>query len=105
MTRQIAVAVCVLLAGCGAKQIPPQTVRVVETVEVKVPVPVQRVPPHELFAPIAPPVPIFVSPTDPAASSALTAEGERLLRALIEELLGRLEAWRTWAQDPTTSTP
>jgi hypothetical protein len=92
------VALCVLLAGCGAKAPPPQIIREVQTVEVKVPVTVQRKPPAELLAPLQPPLPQFVEPANPEASSALTAEGERLLRGLIEELLTRIEAWRTWAE-------
>jgi len=93
----------VLLCGCGARTVPPpQIVKMVETVEVKVPVPVVRVPPPELLAPLHPPLPLFVAPESPDASSALTAEGERLLRGLIEELLTRIEAWRTWAQEPPT---
>lgn len=96
----VAILACLLVAGCGAKQLPPQIVRVVETVEVKVPVPVQRTPPAELLLPLKPPLPVFVSPESPDASSALTAEGERLLRGLIEELLTRIEAWQTWAQTP-----
>lgn len=92
------VLVALLVAGCGAKKVPPQIVRVVETVEVKVPVPVQRTPPAELLVPLKPPLPTFVAPESPDASSALTAEGERLLRGLIEDLLTRIEAWKTWAQ-------
>jgi len=91
------------LAACGGKKIPPPTVvRIVETVEVKIPVVEARVPPPELLVPLTPPLPLFVAPGDSEASSALTAEGERLLRGLIEELLGRIEAWRAWAQEPVT---
>lgn len=84
--------------GCGARQAPPTVVTIKEPFEVKVPVAVRREPPAELLVRPMPPLPIFVPPTDPAASSALTADGERLLRALIEELLGRLDAWRAWAE-------
>lgn len=95
----VVILACVLLAGCGAKTVPPpQIIREVQTVEVKVPVQVQRTPPAELLIPIAPPLPVFVEPANPEASSALTAEGERLLRGLIEELLTRIEAWRAWAE-------
>lgn len=59
-----------------------------------------RVPPAELLAPLTPPLPTVVPPQDPAASSALTAEGERLLRALLAELLTRIAAWEAWAHDP-----
>lgn len=95
----VAFAVCVLVAGCGAKTVPPpQIIREVQTVEVKVPVQVQRTPPAELLAPLQPPLPVFVEPSNPEASSALTAEGERLLRGMIEELLTRITAWKTWAE-------
>lgn len=89
-----------LLTGCGAREVPPTVVTIKEPFEVKVPVAVRREPPPELLVRPMPPLPLFVAPTDPAASSALTADGERLLRALIEELLGRLEAWRAWAEAP-----
>ena len=91
---------CLVLTGCGRKA-PPQVlppIRIVETVEVKVPVPVRVPPPAELLALVRPPLPAFVIPTDPGASSALTVEGERLLRALIEDLLTRIAAWEAWAK-------
>lgn len=92
---------CLSGAGCGARRVPPpEIVRVVETVEVKVPVPFKVPPPPELLAPLTPPLPTFIDPADPTASSALTAEGERLLRALIEDLLSRIGAWQTWAATP-----
>jgi hypothetical protein len=71
----------------------------VETVEVKVPVAVRAVPPAELTAPLAAdPLPAFVAPTDPAATSALTAAAERDLQQLLLELFTRLRAWTAWAQ-------
>ena len=73
-----------------------------ETVEVKVPVAVRAAPPAELTAPLATdPLPAFVAPTDPAATSALTAAAERDLQQLLLELLTRLRAWAAWASpDP-----
>lgn len=100
--RLLTIALCMFLIGCGAKTAPPQIIREVQTVEIKVPVTVQRTPPAELLTPLQPPLPIFVEPANPEASSALTAEGERLLRGLIEELLTRIEAWKTWAETPIT---
>lgn len=88
------------LCGCAAKTVPPTVVTIREPVEVKVPVAVRRVPPQELLVAAKPPLPVFVAPTDPEASSALTAEGERLFRALVEEMLGRIAAWEAWAQAP-----
>lgn len=90
----------VAVAACGGKTppaTPPTIVTKIETVEVRVPVPVKAEPPAELLAPLKVPLPVFVAPSDPNASSALTAEGERLLRALLEELLAAIESWRTWA--------
>jgi len=69
-----------------------------ETIEVKVPVAVRAAPPPELTAPLAvDPLPVFVAPTDPAATSALTAAAERDLQQLLLELLTRLRAWAAWA--------
>ena len=87
------------LASCG-KKLPPEIVTVYTPVEVKIPVAVKAHPPAELLAAKPIPLPIFVAPADPLASSALTAEGERLLRGLIEELLQRIESWRAWAVAP-----
>jgi hypothetical protein len=94
----VAVA-CLSVLACGGKkqpvvQPPPR----VEVVEVQVPTVVKATPPAELLAAISPPLPVFISPFDPEATSALTAEGERLLRGLIEELLGKLRAWQAWAE-------
>lgn len=97
-------SLCVLglalaVVDCGAKKVPPTVVRIVEPVEVKVPIPVMRVAPPELLTPVTPTLPVFVAPTDQDASSALTAEGERLLRALINDLLTRIAAWEAWARE------
>lgn len=94
----LALVASLAAAGCAGRRVPPPTVvKIVETVEVKVPVIQARTPPSELLASLRPPLPSFVSPEDPLASSALTVEGERLLRGMIEELLGRIEAWQAWA--------
>jgi len=98
-------AVVLLLAFTGAAcrhARPPiiEPVRIVETVRVDVPVPVARTVPPELLAPLAvSPLPVFVAPADVAAASALTADGERRFRALLVELLARIEAWRAWATE------
>ena len=84
----------VLLAGCA--QTPEQIVR---TVRVEVPVQVKVEAPAELLTPYRPDrLPVFVQPTDPQASSALTADGEKALRAIIEDMAAREAAWRAWAQ-------
>jgi hypothetical protein len=92
-----------VIVGCGGKKVPvpaPTVVKIVETVEVKVPVPIKAAPPTELLTPLTPPLPVFLSPADPKSSSALSVEGERLLRALLEELLARIRAWEAWATAP-----
>ncbi len=78
-----------LLCSCGKKPpvVQPQIVEVVRTVEVDKPIPVTVPLPQELFDAFARLVlPVFVSPTDPAASSALTPEGERVWLAFLEQV-------------------
>jgi hypothetical protein len=91
----LALLASMFVTACGGKKPPivqPTVVREVVTQEVKIPVPVKAQPPAELLTPILAPLPVFVPPTHPEASSALTAEGERLLRALLEDVLSRLAA-------------
>lgn len=103
LTRDLPIAfviVChVAIVACGGKKppvvVPPPRV---EVVEVQVPTPFKVQPPPELLLPFKIPLPVFVAPSDPEASSALTVENERLLRGLIEELLQRLAAWKAWAE-------
>ena len=89
-----------LLAACGVLDRKPESVVIREPVRVEIPVPVRATPPAELLAPIAPERPEFVAPTDPRATSALTADGEKALRRLLIELTARLAAWRDWAATP-----
>ena len=85
------------LAGCAGAPVAP----VVRTVEVKVPVPVRREPLPELMAPYRPAAPlVFVAPGDPKATSALTPEGEKRLRDILEDFLARDRAWQAWARQP-----
>lgn len=103
--RMVHFVFCILLiavGACGKKPpvVQPTVVKVIETVEVKVPVPFKVAPPAELMAPLQVDLPVFVSPSDPAASSALTVENERKLRALIETLMATVQAWRVWATTP-----
>lgn len=79
------------LAACAGPE------RVV-TKEVLVPVIQKPVAPDWLMVPYKPAsLPEFVEPGDPRASSALTPEGEKALRILITDMIGRDEAWREWA--------
>lgn len=85
-------ALSLLLAGCASPVVRTEYQRV------EVPVSVRAVPPADLTAPVAvPPGLIFVSPDDPRASSALTAEGESALRELVNEYVARIAAWHAWA--------
>jgi len=90
--RALVFSAMMLLAGCAGQD------RIV-TKEVMVPVAVKAEAPDWLAAGYKVElVPKFVSPNDPSASSALTPEGERALRLLIVDLLGRDNAWREWAK-------
>jgi len=97
MVRGTVLILAVLLSGCCTTQTPP--VPTVQTVYVDRPIPVKQKPPAELMElrNNIGPLPVFVHPGDPGASSALTPDGERRLRALIERLLSGLEAWEALA--------
>lgn len=88
------------VAACGKKAPIVQPPTVVEIItpgpEVKVPVPVLLEAPSELLAPFTTRPPVFVAPTDPLASSALTVEEERALRAAWFERVTRVAAWEAW---------
>lgn len=94
-----AIAAASLLTGCaGNVKECPATVR---TVEKKVPVPVKREPPAELMQPVeTKPLPVFLLPNDPSATSALTPDGEKALRLLLERMGSRVQAWESWAGEP-----
>lgn len=80
------------LVGCSAPRV------LVETQIVEVPVLRDRPAPAELAAPYVPrAVPVFVAPSHPDASSALTPDGERDLRGILIDLTTRDAAWRAWA--------
>lgn len=94
LVASLMVVMC--LVGCGHKV-------QIQTVTVEVPVITNPIPPDALLEALKPDLPTFVSPTDPQASSALTPEGERLFRALINDLLTRIQAWTDWAVNPSPS--
>lgn len=87
-----------LVAGCESNPT-RDAVCEVQVVEVKVPVPVRMTPTPELLAApqFADGLPVWLEPTDPQASSALTREGETRLRLQLQEMQDRDEAWREWA--------
>ena len=102
MVRTSVLALALIaVAGCHHKPPAVAPVEILRTVEVKVPVPFKVAAPPELLAPYAPAaLPVWVQPSDPKASSALTVDGERDLRALINDLLTRIAAWKAWATAP-----
>lgn len=102
--RALALALGVCAAGCATCPV-VDPVRIVQPVEVRVPVPVTRRPPPELLEPLRTELPEFVTPASPAASSALTPEGERRLRALLVLLRARVKAWEAWAVEPGAEAP
>ncbi|MDF1625683.1 MAG: hypothetical protein P1U84_05300 [Parvibaculaceae bacterium] len=90
----IVIVTClVLMTGC---ETPAGRVQIQE---VYIPVPAAREVPAVLLEPVSADRPHFVSPADPAATSALTAEGERALKGLLLALQGRIEAWKAWATE------
>lgn len=92
MKPVLAAILCLALAACAERGR-------VETVTIKVPVPVARECPAELCGPVAyGPLPIFKPGTGDAVI--LDAEGQRRLRDLLTLLRGRDEAWRAWATAP-----
>ena len=93
--RYLVTSLLLTTIACGHKPpvVQPPTI-------VQVPVVVHATPPPELTAPLAPTLPVFIDPRLPAASSALDTENERILRALVNDLLARIIAWEAWAYDP-----
>lgn len=87
----VALATPIIAGACAGPE------RIV-TKEVMVPVIQKPVAPDWLMTGYKPDaMPEFVEPGDPRASSALTPEGEKALRILITDMVGREEAWREWA--------
>lgn len=85
-----------LLSACSDGKEP---LNPVHAVDVAVPVPMRAQPPKELMQPVIANTPIFISPKDPSATSALNPEGELALRVMIAQLITRLHAWRAWATE------
>lgn len=70
-------------------------------ITVPVPVETRPAPPPELLTAEPPPPDLrFVAPAHPAASSALTPQGETQLRAWVERMRRKLRAWEQWAVRP-----
>lgn len=92
----IVVLVILSLTGCAPEQREP----VIRTVEVKVPVLERRIVPESLARrPLSDSaLPLWVSPTDPKATSCLTAEGEAKKRGIDIDTIGRLDGFLLWGQ-------
>jgi hypothetical protein len=90
--RALVFSAMMLLSGCaGQERIVPK--------EPMIPISVKAKAPDWLAAGYKPEaLPEFVAPNDPRASSALTPEGEKALRLIIIDLIGRDQAWREWAK-------
>lgn len=99
MARSVILLLALALAGCKwlVREVPVEVERVVY-----VQVSVAPEPPPELLTEVPRPALLFVAPNDPAATSALTAEGERSLRSWVADLEGMIDAWRAWAAAPDT---
>lgn len=99
----LALLASMFFAACGAKKLPPQTITVREVVTetVREPVPVKTPIPPELLAAFKDLVlPLFVSPSDPQASSALTPDGERQWLAFLERVKAIQKALEAMAAQP-----
>ena len=91
--KYAALCAILLLAGCADTQI------------VKVPVPVKAEVPAELQEPFKPSVvPVFISPSDPSATSCLAPSGERDLKSLLLESTARIDALEAWGGISGTSS-
>lgn len=92
VSKLAAVAIALALGACA-----PTAEIIREPFQVNVPVAVAPDVPASLLAPMLLIVPSWIDPTDPEATSALGAEGERQLKALIAIHRSRIEAWEAWA--------
>ncbi len=89
-------ALAMLVSGCGLLPQPRP-----EPVEIKVPVPVRVLPPAGTYARPAPgTLPVWTAPGDAAATSCLTPEGERLLKALLAQQEAQRQELEAWATSP-----
>lgn len=83
-----------ILSACSKADLPQPIIDVVDT---SIPVLQKDEAPKELFDRSIIKKPVFVSPTNPAATSCLTAPGEGNLKDVILMQNGHLNAWEKWA--------
>lgn len=99
MLVAVGLIVAIILTGCSDVQ---EAVRGVNTVKVEVPVLHHSEAPAELQRTIfsQDDLPLFVEPTNPRATSALTADGEAKLRMIMIDREGTLDAWEKYGVSP-----
>lgn len=85
-----------MLAGCATAD--PQVIYKTQQVEVQVPV--KRLAPDELVTPLKLDLPAFIAPSDPAASSCLSVDGEKKLQLTLWDLRARIDGWDAWYAAP-----
>lgn len=95
----VAVLALGVLTSCDR---PKDAVSPVRVVEKDTPILEERPAPEELkWTPIpSEELPLWVLPTDPSATSCLTAEGEAKKRILDTGIMGKLGAWEKWGVLP-----
>lgn len=79
-----------ILTGCASNVGP------LDVVDVKIPVATRSEAPAELLEPIATPENMFFPPTDPAATSCLTAKTEPKFTGFMALLKSRLDGLQNW---------
>lgn len=95
MVAAILAVILVMVSGCARTPEPAIQVK-----EVYIPVAQTVKPPEALYRGPIPMVdlPVFVSPSDPTASSCLAPPGEGKLRRLMVDREKRLDGWEKWIQ-------
>lgn len=92
----IAALLCLFIAGC-ATDTPPR----IEVQQVKVEIPVKRVPPAALMeCGYRGPTPAWLPVDGKPAWAALDEQGQRITRDLIVTIAGCNAAWKAWATAP-----
>jgi hypothetical protein len=95
--NRIMIAVFFILAGCGNKEMPH---RVIDIVDVNVPILERATAPKELFRTKLPAtsLPRWVAPTDPTATACIGQPGEVMLKSLMLNRESLLDGWESYAR-------
>ena len=92
-----------VLVGCAPKDTRPPE-RIIETKEIRVPVPVRVEPPAELARTFQPPaLPEFKPAGSPGIVIGLTEAGAKAFERFISAWNRRDQAWRAWAASPAAA--